>query len=306
MKIEKTTYSHYGNVMKLSNGTVDVMVTTDLGPRVIFYGFTGGTNIFRELDKDTVVKSDLGKWRPWGGHRLWAAPEVMPRSYSPDNDPVEVEVIGDNSIRVVPPPEPGPQLQKEMTITLDPTGTRVIVNHKITNKGMWPIELAAWALTIMNGGGKTILPQEPFISHDDVLLAARPLALWHFTDLSDPRFTFGKKYITLKTDESIMDNPQKLGAADKQEWAGYLRGDLLFVKRFPYIEGATYPDCGSNFETYTDGAFLEVETLGPLTTVEPGAEVTHVEKWFLFDGVNAGSTEESLEAAIEPLVKKTV
>jgi len=64
------------------------------------------------------------------------------------------------------------------------------------------------------------------------------------------------------------------------------------VKRFPYIEGATYPDCGCNFETYTAGDFMEVETLAPLTKLQPNESVTHIEQWYLFnvEGVDAGAT----------------
>ncbi len=305
VKIEKTKYSRYGNVMKLSNGTVDVMVTTDLGPRVIYYGFAGGTNALAELGPDSVVKSELGEWHPWGGHRLWAAPESMPRSYWPDNDPVKVETIGADTVRAIPNPETTTNLQKEMMVTLAPDGTQVTVTHKITNIGMWPIQLAPWALTIVKGGGTTIVPQEPFIPHGEVLLPARPLVLWNFTDLSDPRFTFGSKYVRMRTDENIKDKPQKIGVADKLGWAGYLRDGQLFIKRFPYIEGATYPDYGCNFETYTDGSFMEVESVGPLTTVEPGKEVTHVERWFLFKDVKPGATDDSLDAALKPLVEKT-
>jgi len=304
VKIEKAKYAHYGNVMKLSNGTVDVMVTTDVGPRVIFYGFTGGTNILGELGPDAVNKTEFGDWHPWGGHRLWAAPEAMPGSYWPDNDAVKVEVVGDNRVRVTPALEKGTQLQKEMLITLDADGTRVTLDHKIINKAGWAVELAPWALTIMNGGGTTIIPQEPFIAHGDVLLPARPMVLWNYTDLSDPRWTLGKKYHLLKTDAG-RDFAQKLGVANKLGWAGYLREGELFVKRFPYIEGAKYPDYGCNFETFTKGTFMEVETVGPLAKLETNQSATHVEHWFLFKGVKAGSTEDSLDAAIMPLVGKT-
>jgi len=304
VSVEKTKYSTYGNCYKLSNGTVDVMVTLDLGPRVIYYGFTGGENTFAELSPDAAVKHELGEWHPWGGHRLWHAPEVLPRSYVPDNDPVTAELVGKDSVRVAPALENATSIQKEMLIALAPDGTEVTITHKLTNKGQWAIELAPWALTIVNGGGVTIFPQEPFVSHEDSLLPARPLALWSFTDMSDPRWKFGKQYIRLRTD-SDLHFPQKIGAAVKAGWGAYLRKDVLFVKRFPYIEGAKYPDFGCNFETYTDGDFMEVETLAPLTKLEPGASATHVEHWYLFKGVNAGDTEDSLDKALAPLIAQT-
>jgi hypothetical protein len=304
VKIEKTTYSHYGNVMKLTNGTVDVMVTIDVGPRLIYYGFSGGTSILGELPDTEVEKTEFGDWHPFGGHRLWAAPEAKPRSYWPDNSPIKVEKINDSAVKLTPPLETGTNLQKEMTVTLAPSGTEVSVLHTITNKGIWPIELACWALTIMNGGGTTIFPQEPFMPHGQVLLPARPMVLWNYTDMTDPRWTFGKKYVQLRTDAS-RDVAQKAGAAVKAGWAAYLRDGLFFVKRFPYQEGSNYPDYGCNFETFTKGAFMEIESVGPLMKLDPSGSATHVEKWSLFKDVKAGDSEESLDAAIAPLVAQT-
>ncbi|MCE5197374.1 MAG: hypothetical protein ABFD54_17545 [Armatimonadota bacterium] len=304
VKIEETTYSHYGKCYRLSNDTTEVFVTADLGPRVICYRHIGGTNIFAELGPENVVKNELGDWHPWGGHRLWHAPEVSPRSYAPDNDPVKVETIGNSTVRAVGNVEPASLIRKEMYVKLEREGTGVIVTHILKNTGVWPIELAPWALSVMNCGGTCIFPQEPFISHDDYLLPARQLVLWHFTNMSDPRWTFGKKFIKLRCDAKYPD-PQKIGAANKQGWAAYHREGTLFVKRFPYAEGANYPDFGCNFETYTAGDTIEVETLGHLATLDPGKSTTYVEKWHLFDNVNIGDNEDTLEKAIMPLVKKT-
>jgi hypothetical protein len=298
MTIEKINYSIYGGCRKVSNGTVDVIVTTDVGPRIIFYGFTGGENMFAELRKDVAVQHDWGEWRPWGGHRFWHAPEVLPRSYVPDNDPVEAETIGENALRVAPGLEARTAIQKEMLVKLDADGTQVTVTHTLTNKGVWPVQIAPWGLTIMRPGGTTIIPQEEFVSHDDCLLPARPLVLWHFTDMSDPRWTWGEKYIRLRTDSTIASKPQKAGVGNKRGWAAYLRDETLFIKRFDYCDNAKYPDLGCNCETYTDGDFMEVETLGPLVTLEPGESTTHVERWALFGDVKAGETEESLDEAL--------
>ena len=68
------------------------------------------------------------------------------------------------------------------------------------------------------------------------------------------------------------------------------------------MPGAEYPDYGSNNETYTTRNYMEVESLGSLHTLQPGDTVEHVEEWFLFRDVNVGGDEESLHAAISPLI----
>jgi hypothetical protein len=247
---------------------------------------------------ETVIKTELGDWKPWGGHRLWTAPEANPRSYVPDNSPLEYELDGEHSIRLTQSTEPQTGIQKEMTVTLEATGAGLIVHHKITNRGLWSIDVALWALTIMNGGGTAIFPQEPYRSWDDYLLAARPLVLWHYTDLSDARWAIGKKYIQLKTDAEV-EAPQKMGIANKQGWAAYHRNRTLFVKRFSYQEDANYPDYGSNNETYTAGSFIEIESLGPIGRLEPGAAATHVERWSLYNDVELDASEESIDRALK-------
>lgn len=302
VQVEKTTYLGQPNCYRLSNRVVEVIVTTNIGPRVIRYGFLGGENILGELPDD-AVKTELGIWKPWGGHRLWTAPEAMPRSYSPDNDPV-AHIIEGATIRLVQPTEPKTGIQKELAVTLDAEGTGVTVHHRLTNRNLWHIDVAPWGLTIMNGGGEVILPQEPYRSHDEYLLPARPMAVWHYTDLSDPRWTMGRKYIRLRTDARLKE-PQKIGLGNTEGWSAYLRNRTLFVKRFGWLRDATYPDFGSNTETYTAGTFIELETLAPLARLAPGASAEHTERWFLFRNVDVGGSEQTLDAALQPLVAQT-
>ncbi|HUQ34073.1 MAG TPA: hypothetical protein VM095_18270 [Pyrinomonadaceae bacterium] len=302
--MEKVEYLGLPDCYKLSNRAVELIVTTSVGPRILRYGFRNEENILGEA-LDATVETELGSWKPLGGHRLWAAPEANPRSYAPDNDAVKFESEGSRHIRLTQSVEAATGIQKEMTVMLDEEGSGVRVHHRITNRNLWPIETAPWALTIMNGGGEAVFPQEPYRAWSEYLLAARPLVLWHYTDLSDPRWTIGRKYIRLKSDENLLE-PQKIGLLNKQGWAAYLRRETLFVKRAPYVEGATYPDYNSSFETYTAGSFIEVESLAPLQRLEPNASADHTERWSLFRGVAvADRSEESLDAVLNPILSKT-
>jgi len=281
--MQKVEYLGLQNCYRLSNATVELIVTTDVGPRILRYAFIGGENILGE-SPDTVIPTRLGEWRPFGGHRLWTAPEDNPRSYAPDNNPINFEVIADHEIRLTKPADVT-QIEKEMRIVLDSANSGVTIEHYLRNRGDQTNEIAPWGITVMNSGGEAILPQEPYRSWDEYLLPARPLVLWHYTDLSDPRWTFSQRYVRLQNDVS-RSSPQKIGAGNKQGWAAYLRKKTLFVKKFSYEEGARYADFGSNCEMYTAGSSIEVESLGPLTNLGPGESVMHVERWQLFDGVD--------------------
>jgi len=175
--------------------------------------------------------------------------------------------------------------------------TRVFVSSSTSSK-IDALNSPPWALTIMRSGGTTIIPQEPFRSHDEYLLPARPMALWHFTDLKDPRFEIGKHLIQLSTDET-RNEPQKIGVLNKQGWAAYYREPTLFVKEFEFIAGANYPDYGCNCETYTAGGFMEVESLGPMEVLQPNESTKHTERWSLFPNVYLSGDEK--QRAIELL-----
>lgn len=288
-----------GQCVRLSNGSVEVLLATTIGPRIVRYAFIGGDNLLGWVP-DTSVKTDLGEWKPWGGHRLWSAPEHMPRSYSPDNDPVDVQVSG-ATVTLTQAVEPRTGIQKVVTVTLADTGTAVTVGHRLVNRNLWDIQVSPWALTIMNTGGTIILPQEPYASHDDALLPVRAMTLWAYTDLSDPRWQVGPKFLRLRTDAARAGS-QKVGIANRQGWAAYHRNGQLFVKRYDWQDSAVYPDFGVNTEAYTAGAFVELETLGALVSLAPGAAATHEERWSLFRDVAQPASDDALQEVLMPLL----
>jgi hypothetical protein len=163
------------------------------------------------------------------------------------------------------------------------------------NRGLWPVELAPWALSVMAPGGIGIVPQ-PTAAHPDGLLPNRTLVLWPYTNMSDQRHLWGSKLILLRQDPQAQA-PTKLGLSANDGWAAYLRGDHLFLKLFDYVNGATYPDHGCSVEIYTNSHMLELETLGPLQRLDPGGSIEHVEHWFLFSGSEAGVNLEAVGRA---------
>ena len=302
MSIETLSYMGLPGCLKLSNGSVDVIATTTVGPRILFYGPTGGSNVmghFLDASKDTA----LGTWKPYGGHRLWVWPEVFPATYAPDNDPVEHSTEGEFGL-VLRQAVDKAGMQKTMRLTLSPTGSHVRLQQTVTSHNLWPIDIAAWAISIVDAG-TSVIPRVPFQTHDEYVPVTQPLALCAFTDLQDPRFTLGLKYLLLRGDPERAGS-QKLGLRNKQEWCAHLVNDLLFVKRFTHEERAEYPDYGVNTEVYTEGRFQELELLGPRRVVETGESLTLVEDWHLFEDVAFDGTKDSLEtldAVIAPHIR---
>ncbi|MDZ4860124.1 MAG: hypothetical protein SGI88_14190 [Candidatus Hydrogenedentes bacterium] len=299
--MEKKAYGGWPNCIVLSNGTVEAIVITDVGPRIMRYGFIGGQNLLNEYP-DMLGKTGGEDWRIYGGHRLWHAPEAKPRTYAPDNSPVKHEWDG-VTLRVTQDTEKSTGIQKQMEIALDSGSSKITILHRLTNHNEWDVKLAPWALTVMAKEGRAIYPQEPYIAHDDYLLPARPLVLWHYTDMQDPRWTWGTKYIQLRQDPASATS-QKAGFKNARGWAAYtLKGDV-FIKRFTHDEDGEYVDFGCSTETFTNADMLEIETLGPLSKIgSAGGTVEHVEEWFLFKA-EVGGTDAQIDATLIPLLEQ--
>ena len=300
--MERIAYGGWDNCYRLENKAVEVIVTGDVGPRVISLAPAGGHNMFKQFS-DMMGQTGGDEWKIYGGHRLWHAPEAKPRTYWPDNSPVTIKQIK-NGLQTIQETEPDTGIQKQMDIVLDGRNAHAVVTHRLTNRGLWAVTLAPWALSVMSPGGRAIIPQAPYMSHDDTLLPARPVVLWPYTDMSDSRWTWGRKFIQLRQDAKAR-LPQKVGIGLTDGWAAYYLRKQVFLKRFKHDQKAAYPDFGCSFETFTNADMLEVETLGPVVTLEPRASVRHVEHWFVFSGVDIGRSESSIEAALAPLLEKS-
>lgn len=253
---------------------VEMIVTLEVGPRILFYGFTGGPNLFAVHPED-AGKTGGDTFRGYGGHRLWIAPEEELRTLRPDNDAVEDYEIVDGT-HVITAKSDVYHTQKQIRITPDPENDRFIVDHRIYNHSPYEIELAAWAPTQCSGG-EVLFPQAPFQSHAERLLPTRPLVMWGYTKISDPRWTWGDRVVRLRHDPNM--GPQKIGTRIEQGYAACANEGSLFLKRFDCEPDTIYPDFDCNFETFTNQSMLEIESLGPMEFIAPGAFTEHREVW---------------------------
>ena len=299
--VEKTAYKGWANCYKVSNGEVELIVTADVGPRIMRYGFVGGQNLLKEYT-DQLGKSGEEKFQLRGGHRVWKAPEDPIATWAPDNVPVQI-TVNPQGLVAREPVEPLTGLQKELTIVLAPAGSEVTITHKVINKTLFPLEYASWALSMMAQNGVAITGFPPRGTHPQNLEATNPLVMWAYTDLSDPRWKFTKKYLTLRQDPQN-PVPQKIGHFNPKTWGAYYLNNELFLKKYTPEPDKTYTDFGCSFETFTNSEFLEMETLSPNTKVAPGQSVSHVEHWTLHKGVNISAfTDAELDRVLLPLLK---
>ncbi len=286
IKIEEISYSTFGRCVRISNGSIEMVVTMDAGPRIIRAGYIGKDNfMFEDAEGKFFKEVAPGKcFRHRGGHRLWISPETFPETYYPDNDPVDYVVKGDTV--TFTPPQQTTGFALKLEITMSDSEDKASVRHYVTNKGATQRKIAPWAITMLANGGHLLIPVN---DNDTGYLPNRFVVLWPYAKMNDPRVNWGDKFIVMdQTAEQAakMDRPFKIGLSQNQSWAVYVKGNNMFMKRYTLYPDAEYPDGNCSFETYSCKDFIEMETVGTYHILASGDTAVHDEIWCFFDKVD--------------------
>lgn len=285
VEVREMHYKNYGKCVSIHNGLIQTIVTIDVGPRIIFFGPSDGPNLlYNDLERkfiwnSTELQAHFGEGSQfilYGGHRLWTAPERFPDSYIPDNSPVVYTLLPEG-VRFTAPIGRNSAVQLSFEIVMTGDTQDMMVVHCAQNISHEEQTLSLWGITALQPGGQLLIPQNERAS----AAPNRTLSFWPFTDIQDPRFFFGNRYLTLKQ-ISEQNTRFKIGMNNQLGWAAYLMDQYAFVKRFVYNHEAQYPDNGSSVEAFAHQDLLELQTLSPLYRLEPKEMVRHVENWSVF------------------------
>ena len=256
----------------LEIGPYSIAAATAFGPRLVSLRFRQGPELFAQLADDVmIVHPDSGTYRFHGGHRLWAAPEVPAITYAPDDHPCVV-TTGDDGLRITAPIDSAGFI-KDLRVGLD--GDRLVVDHRVENGGPGPISLALWGITQFRLGGVALIPIGAGVVHDP-LQADSSLVIWPYTDLTDSRLSWRRQAAIV---EATPGPRFKVGSGPSPGHLGYLIEDQLFTKEVAAAETGTYIDRGAIAQVFVDDSFCELESLGPVVSLNPGASLSHREVW---------------------------
>jgi hypothetical protein len=129
------------------------------------------------------------------------------------------------------------------------------------------------------------------------LLPDRQLSFWPYSNLNDPRLQLDNEFILLEARQECP--PFKMGVFNPQGWMAYWLDGILFRKSFTVHTELPHPDFNCNAESYADSDFVELESLSPLTSLSPGALLTLVETWQLYEGLEQEFISEKLAGALK-------
>jgi hypothetical protein len=279
----------------LHNDHIRLEFLAEAGPRIVHLSLADSAeNLFAEIP-DFKVATPYGDYHFRGGHRLWHAPEALPRSYIPDDSNLIVTSMA-RGARLDGALEVPTGLRKSIEIELQPDRPAVILKHQLLNSGAWPIEVAPWAITQLKPGGIGILPQP---NTPTGLLANRHFAFWPYARWSDPRLEMRDDFVLFRAVPG--HSPFKIGYFNTHGWLGYWRNGVFFRKRFDQPTASPYPDFNSNAEVYCNDDFIELESLGPLRRLEPGEAVMHVETWEIYRDSDLPDLSEEIRTRLADL-----
>ncbi len=281
-------YKDFGKCTEISNGVITALVTTEIGPRIIYFGFSGGQNFMNDnrallggtpMDKPyTDFFGENRRWENLGGHRVWLSPESYPETYTPDDKPCRVVPTEDGAVFVYSEDsEIG--VQKKMEIKMDPDDTNMQVIMRVKNIAKEDKKFSVWALSVCAQKGTMVIPMNTV---DNGLLPNRRISLWSYADISRENFYWGKRYITVKQIPEGEEYKAKIGLDLNSGTAYYVLGEDILCKKYETDhKNEEYPDGGCSFETYICNEMIEFETLSPLRTVKSGETTEHTESWSL-------------------------
>src|SRR5688500_12664724 len=154
--------SAFPDAIRLSNGTVNLVVVPSIGGRILRYGFVGGTNVLWNNPKTSKLPTTRPTYFNYGGDKAWPWPQddwplLIGRHFPPppecDQAPFKSRLIGSHGVRLESPPIPSHAARIVREIMLEPSGTRVtiVTRLELASGERPPPSMAAWSVTQVPG-----------------------------------------------------------------------------------------------------------------------------------------------------------
>lgn len=271
LQIERTEFLGWREAYRLRLGEAEVMILTEVGPRILSLSVGGGPNLLFVDPETTGQGQGDESWHVYGGHRLWVSPETE-HTYVPDNAPCEVRVSGDG-LTAVAPVARQTGLQKRLTCSA--REGRLVVEHGVRNTGTILYAGALWALTCVQPQGVVAFPWGRGGAWDIKKIVYWNRWMQQGSDVSSEQWRPGPDLFQVVPTGEV----GKVGTNSPEAWVALCREDATFIKSYAWNADARYPDEDTSLQVYTCGQFIELETLSPLTTFYPGQETVHREVW---------------------------
>lgn len=273
-------YFGYKGCVLIENKTTRVILCQQVGARVLEYSLNGKNVIWLDPQQEGWAPRDgVGNVDPCGG-RFDIGPEMLVPTRAPLWLGVwRAEPIGPRHARLTSAEDPATGVQLVREFKLDAASSRLLCTQTIRNVSSKTVAWCHWSRTLAIGGGIALVPLTPhgrfpkgYVMYEDRnLINPRPV---------DPNIRERDCFV------EVLGPPKfrKLGMDSQAGWFAYAApNDLLFVKRYPVFPNKLYGEvAGLTISIWYDAEIrCELEPIGPLEQLAPGAAASFTEDWQL-------------------------
>jgi hypothetical protein len=273
-------YFGYTGCIRLENESAAVVLCHQAGGRVLEYSLQGKNSMWLDPKQEGWVWQEGAPSVDLCGGRLDIGPEMLvPRRPALWLGAWRAEAIGPRAARLTSAEDPATGVQLVRDFKLDATGSRLICTQTIRNVSQKQVAWCHWSRTLAVGGGICVIPVTPhgrfpnqYVMYEDrSLINPRPV---------DPNIRMRDGFL------EIIGPPKfrKLGMDSQAGWFAYaMPNDVLFVKRYRVYPEKLYGEvAGLTISIWYDGNIrCELEPIGPLEHLKPGATASFTEEWEL-------------------------
>lgn len=293
MKVAQTLFEGL-RAVEIITDSMRLVAITQFGPRIAFFGKPDGKNLL--LWKPGEY--GRGDWDLRGGHRVWMTrpgADECEDTYATDNDPCDIALFG-NGFCLTGAVSPSNLTRRGMTVKLLGNDS-IQVDNFVINAGDMLYSGGLWALTcsLPTKGTRYAIPIGDGSCWDAFTMVS--FREWGGHGVGG----FNDSQIQM-TDDMILVTPA--GVENKrmvQAHSGIIAmsdpvNDITFAKKVDFNRTGNYP-LNTNMAFYIgpDNFMVEMETMGPETTLKPGEDLIHREIWVLKDGAMPFDSAESVK-----------
>lgn len=273
----------YEGCIELVNEQTRVVLDPNAGGRVLRYELNG-KNILQEdpsMDGKIYVPGE-----PFG--RLSAGRiDVGPQQVSPPRPalffgPWHAEITGEREAVMVSLEDISTGLQLTRRFRLDNRTSRLEITQAMSNVSDDTIRYCYWGRSFAKGGGISLTPLNPHSRFPKGYIIHGPGPVMDYMPAEEENVRVRDGIL------EIIGPPgrPKFGMDSYPGWLAYIsRDSLLFIKKFPVYPDRVYGEMAGYTASiwYNGMEMVEIEPLGPMEVLAPGAEASFTVNWYLLE-----------------------
>ena len=276
-------FTGWENALVLHGGDCRAVVVPTVGGRITHYSLNGENVIYEEPGSGGKTLASTPAGFDVGGYQCDLGPESrgLPPHLALWLGSYTWKTPRPSVVTLQSELDPGLGLQMEKDIVLDPDSGELGLQQRVKNVSGPETSCALWDRTRCKSGGYVFLPltKKNHFKEGWSIRTAEGKYVSGTSKTADPRLSVIDHVLIVEAKGPAL----RIGSESDAGWIAYTVGRVLFVKYFPVVPKASYPDGGNCVEVFCDEKFVEFGPLSPEAKLKSGESASLPEKWTLSD-----------------------